>query len=695
MTQIKSAIVHSVNLDGTVNITIPPGNTIYHNIQNQSIYRNLMPGDNVKIIKENNDLSNMWIMGGFGLKQIDEKRTESSQLWEGDFSKSITSIESIAKANSAKIKSLASWQSQVYNDVASISAIQQQADDQGASIELVVKKTDLGKKIDAAQIILAINDEESEVEINANKITFTTDDYNVIADGINLNGYVTIENLKTAGKTEINGSNITTGIIQSQNYLSNTSGVKLNLIDGTWDSKYFKIDSFGKINASEGTFAGTITATGGSFDNCTIGNTCTVNGQINVNNGVFKVESDGSMMSTSAIITGDSRIGDDNLYIKIGKNAYGYDTFFLNTKRADGVVENNVEIWRKTQNQGTASEYNSAYIGGNNGLTLGLIRSNSPSESPMPIIEMAHDRSLLHGLWDITCDQIFSYNLGTTTGFTLESLDSTSGQHMRCGSMFITTDQTMCIKHEAGGNGMFFINKNGNDFLSHQYNQITNSTLGSSGVENETNNLTFMHGRWRSQDILGSERAFCLEIPNADRSRVYRYGSLYRDNLYYTSINTDESSGLRLRCKDVIGLQMINSTGTISGTLSGSWYLNSNAIATTSDRNAKNNIVSINNNDQLSKYESLFDSLNPVSYKYNEDGTYTHFGFVAQDIEESLSELGMTGGDFGAVVKNNIVDDNGEETENYYLRYNEFIALNTWQIQKLKTKIAELEAKIS
>jgi hypothetical protein len=64
--------------------------------------------------------------------------------------------------------------------------------------------------------------------------------------------------------------------------------------------------------------------------------------------------------------------------------------------------------------------------------------------------------------------------------------------------MFITTDQTMCIKHEAGGNGMFFINKNGNDFLSHQYNQITNSTLGSNGVENETNNLTFMHGRWRS-----------------------------------------------------------------------------------------------------------------------------------------------------------------------------------------------------
>jgi hypothetical protein len=84
-----------------------------------------------------------------------------------------------------------------------------------------------------------------------------------------------------------------------------------------------------------------------------------------------------------------------------------------------------------------------------------------------------------------------------------------------------------------------------------------------------------------------------------------------------------------------------------------------------------------------------------VSYKYNEDNIHTHFGFVAQDIEESLSELNMTGEDFGAVVKNSIVDDDGEDKERYYLRYNEFIALNTWQIQKLKTKIAELEAKLS
>lgn len=68
LSQIKSAVVHSVNEDETVNIYIPPSHTVYHGIQNQSIYRYLQPGDNVKVIVENGSLSNMWIIGGFQLQ---------------------------------------------------------------------------------------------------------------------------------------------------------------------------------------------------------------------------------------------------------------------------------------------------------------------------------------------------------------------------------------------------------------------------------------------------------------------------------------------------------------------------------------------------------------------------------------------------------------------------------------------------
>ena len=152
MTQIKSAIVHSVNLDGTVNITIPPSSTVYHNIQNQSIYRNLVPGDNVKIIKENNNLSNMWIMGGFGLQQIEEKQPLQSQLQEGDFSKTINDIQSAARANSATIKLLTQWQSKVYNDISNISKIQQQADDNALQIQQLKSRVEeLEKTISALE----------------------------------------------------------------------------------------------------------------------------------------------------------------------------------------------------------------------------------------------------------------------------------------------------------------------------------------------------------------------------------------------------------------------------------------------------------------------------------------------------------------------------------------------------------------
>lgn len=68
LTQIKSATVSGINQDGTVNIIIPPNHTVYHNVQNQSIYQ-LHVGDNVKILKEANNLSNIWIIGGFNLKE--------------------------------------------------------------------------------------------------------------------------------------------------------------------------------------------------------------------------------------------------------------------------------------------------------------------------------------------------------------------------------------------------------------------------------------------------------------------------------------------------------------------------------------------------------------------------------------------------------------------------------------------------
>jgi hypothetical protein len=78
-------------------------------------------------------------------------------------------------------------------------------------------------------------------------------------------------------------------------------------------------------------------------------------------------------------------------------------------------------------------------------------------------------------------------------------------------------------------------------------------------------------------------------------------------------------------------------------------------------------------------------------YKYN-NGTSGRFhsGFIAQDVLQSIDHAGLSTSDFAAYIETTDLYDNivcG-------LRYDEFIALNTWQIQKLKEKINAMQTEI-
>lgn len=126
----------------------------------------------------------------------------------------------------------------------------------------------------------------------------------------------------------------------------------------------------------------------------------------------------------------------------------------------------------------------------------------------------------------------------------------------------------------------------------------------------------------------------------------------------------------------------INQKGTGGGKLWGTWTLGSDT-AITSDVNKKHSIEDLSDN-----YNSLFDQLRPIRYKYV-DGTSDryHTGFIAQEVEQSLAIANLESGEFAAFVYD-------QEEDSCYLRYGEFIALNTWQIQKLKTRVAQLEQEI-
>ncbi len=116
---------------------------------------------------------------------------------------------------------------------------------------------------------------------------------------------------------------------------------------------------------------------------------------------------------------------------------------------------------------------------------------------------------------------------------------------------------------------------------------------------------------------------------------------------------------------------------------------------TNSDRNIKNTITPFDNLYywEEEKQDKFFDALMPSSYKYNNGSSNRlHTGFIAQDVYDALVSADLNSDDYAYVCCD--INPITEEKTNWRLRYEEFVALNTWQIQKLKKRITELEAKL-
>ena len=132
-------------------------------------------------------------------------------------------------------------------------------------------------------------------------------------------------------------------------------------------------------------------------------------------------------------------------------------------------------------------------------------------------------------------------------------------------------------------------------------------------------------------------------------------------------------------------------------------YSASTAIST-SDGNMKKNIQPL-----TEQYEKFFLLLQPVSFLFkNGNSGRTHIGFISQDVEAAMKQAGLTDLDFAGFCKDILVqdstDDNGNITGEtavldddgnpvyiYSLRYEEFIGLITFTVQKLWSEIEQLK----
>ena len=113
-------------------------------------------------------------------------------------------------------------------------------------------------------------------------------------------------------------------------------------------------------------------------------------------------------------------------------------------------------------------------------------------------------------------------------------------------------------------------------------------------------------------------------------------------------------------------------------TITASWRTICTNNQTGSDKKIKRNIELIQD-----YYENFFEELKPSTFQYIDDTLNSlHFGFIAQDIEQACENNNIS--NFAGIWKE----------QHLHLNKQEFIALNTWQIQKLKSRVAELEEKI-
>ena len=103
----------------------------------------------------------------------------------------------------------------------------------------------------------------------------------------------------------------------------------------------------------------------------------------------------------------------------------------------------------------------------------------------------------------------------------------------------------------------------------------------------------------------------------------------------------------------------------------------------TSDRNLKNSIEELPR-----EYVSMFDNLSPVRFKMNNgtSGRY-HVGFIAQEVEDAMTAVGIDSMEFAGFVKD--VDADGNEL--YMLRYGEFIGVLAAKIKELDAEVKEMK----
>lgn len=200
---------------------------------------------------------------------------------------------------------------------------------------------------------------------------------------------------------------------------------------------------------------------------------------------------------------------------------------------------------------------------------------------------------------------------------------------------------------------------------------IKNNVTNHIWLGGDNNNIVLENSAHKMHINVNQDSAYIVKTNSANQDEAYI--ALYSS---YSDAATKNTQGTKENTIK-LGAKHIHLEGTVYG---------QDGSVLHSDKDVKNDISY-----EMQKYENFYELIKPVYYKLNE-GTSNryHIGYIYQDIESALLESGLTSQDFAGVVK--AYQNNGELFCG--LRYEEFIPLNTYMIQKTRKELEKKDKKI-
>lgn len=615
-----------------------------------------------------------------------------------------------------------------------------------ATIAGYATSTDLDGKVSTNAVISSINQSPESIAIDANKISLKGKAINLTSDNITIdstNFSVTKDGKITATSGEIAGWTIYPGLLRKdttvdgvdyQIYMQSTDGTstsnafvvrKRNSGESDWDYQ-FKVNYEGKLTAKNANISGTITAQDGSIAGFNIGpGGC-------YGNALYKrVQGDGADYEVGLKATS----GDTDLAFYVKESADSWDsndeTFFI---RNNGhLYAKKADITGKiTASSGKIGSWTIGDMGNyTDSIYTTYCAASTPSSSnPEYAVFMrgkGAETTLAFGVksrtssstsWNdadnpfyVRKDGYVRMENANVTGTIHASDGDISGNLSIDGSLTHTRgDYTVTLRgvQSDTGKGVFYITDNSSG--SAEYPVRINGD-GSARFTNVT--------------ITGSSTIASACIPNLNATKITA-GTLDVDRIPNISADKITSGTINtavLDASDIITTENFSSKTLTTGSLtvasgcrlgvaseynallytSGdytnvraygpeisygiSWYA---LIKQAVEQSASSRDIKTEIHDFDERYDDFFDNLNPQLYKYNFATVNGYsMGYIWEETKEAYLNAGLTDNDMGAVSETESVPGGKE------LDRTDFIALNTWQIQKLKARVEELENRLA